>query len=673
MRLGHAGLALLALLGCRKAPLFDVDAQFTLADATWFAEEDTLFVFYEITAEQGLNDESVVEITYETDDEFLDWTSLTDLPSVHPHVPVDCGPDTRCGSASLAVALKPRDVKLRFRYHRDGELSLNPETAFNVVGLGPPYSNRSLIVYGVLDETNEFIQWRGRHQFPAIRNHDAEALGLRRDLLVQDAVFGSARLAAPDNPYGYGATCPDSFLVTGFGDLRTQDRAAFYPDRLPIEASTASTVCAAATVTDANGTFTTGAIARKNAEVRPAFPVLKNPVRDATPLPFFLGPCDRTISAEHEEMLRQRLQIGSIPTTCTDEWDSPDFVPSLVVALRAAVEATRPAGNDLVLTIALNQDEVGVSETVEAALALVLPEERHRTTPRLAGAFVLDSDIRGMTRPELSVSTLWCPSTLEGDITDESTRSCAVAPDNVGLDLGVFTFGTLPILPPRDQYLDFIDEYSVQQAGEVTALAYRVPEFATTTDHTDLGDFGIVTFLNQEIISADSTDAFSYCTGESFDFTFFQSEVLQGGTGACLQLGFNPEDCAAQVLPLGALPDWHQAVNEATYDLGIAWEFPFLLNMDYQAFVAGALTAFGFSVPFGLGSSEQAYYGSEIWASEEIDLSQLLTQCDRFCTHPAFDSAGVYHISDSFESTYAHSCYLPKYPKPGDSGFPLDP
>ncbi len=664
-----AGLA----LGCRKAPLHDLGAAFTLADVSWFAEEETLFVFYELTAEQGLNAESVVEITWTTDDERMPWTALSALPSVHTHLPVNCGPDTRCGSASVPVAKEPRDVALRFRYHPDGELALGAATVFNVVGSGPPWSHRSLIAYGVLDEKNERIQWRARHQFPTVRNQRAEELGLRRAFTVRYPAFGTAPLATPDNPYGYGVTCPDTWTDAGFGEIGTSERAIFYPDPLPLGASTASTVCAQVTVTDATGTFTTGEIARKNPEVRPAFPVLRSPIRDTTHLPFFLGPCDRTISPEHEAMLRQRLQLGDLPTTCTDDWQTPGFVPGLVVRFREAVEAARPAGQDMVLVVALNQDERGVSAAVEEALALVVPEERHRTSPRLAGAFVLDSDIRGITVPELSPVTLWCPSTFYGDVTDASTRSCAIAPDNADLELGPFSFGTLPILPSRDQYLEFIDQYSVAQAGEVESLSFRAPEFAATADHVDFGAFGVVTFLNNEAISAEPDDAFSYCLTEDPEFVVARSALLAASDGYCEELGLPYDTCEAGILSLELLPDWHQYFAESSYDIGIAWDFPFLLNMRYEVVAAGSVTAFGFSVPFGIASSTQSYYGTEVWTDSTYSLGDELTQCDRFCDHPTFDSAGVYHVTDPFAATYAHNCYRPAYPEPGDSGSPLDP
>lgn len=677
-------VAVLATTSCAKVPIVAVDAGFDLADVSWFADEQTLFAFYEVTAEQGLGDPSVVEITYTTDDGKVDWTPIPDLPTVHTHVPVDCGTHRLCGSTSLHVAKEPRDVRLRLLYNRDGALALDAATTYNVVGPGDPWTHRSYLVYGVFDEADRRIQWRGRHRFPTLRNDQATELGLRRDLVVADRVYGSANLTTADNPYGYGITCPSTFTAATLPDVETTDRAVFDTEDMPDAASDAAVVCAQATVLDGTGTYTTGAVAQKNPEVRPAFPELRSPIRDATTLPFYLGPCDRTISEEHEAMQRQRLLIGDLPTLCTDDWASPGFQDELVVAFSDAIEAERPYGNDMVLVVGLEQDERGLVDVVQQALAEVVPEERLQPSPRLAGAFVFDSDGDAQTLPELEPSTLWCPATIRGDGggTSAADMTCAIAPDNPSIELGPFSFGTLPILPSRDQYLDFIDTYSVAQAGEVLDASFRTPEFATTADHVDIGDYGVATFLNGELISAEPEDAFSYCVTDDPTVFLFRSPVMQ--TAAFQDLlqqgcgnGTLPEEfCtygALGLMPVQVLPDWHNYFHEDTYELGLFWDFPFLLHIDYQTSVAGAVSAFGLSVPFGFAGTGESYLGTAMWTTDTFPLTEQLTQCTRFCDHPTFDSAGVYQVGALFRPTYADTCYVPDYPALGDSGFPLDP
>jgi len=676
-------VVLLATASCRKVPLFDIGATFRLADATWFQEEQTLFLFAEVDALQGISENSVFEVSFTTDAGQTPWTPWDDFPQVHTHVPADCGADSMCGSASLHVPEEPREVQLRMRYHRDGALALDSDPKVNVVNAGDPFSNRSMLVYGVFDEGNRWVQWRGRHTFPTLRNQRVERLGLRRSLVVEDQRYGTLPPASSFNVYRYGAPCAPNMTPFPHPAVETTDRAKFNAAPLPEEAAAEPAVCGTSTVTDALGTFTAVAAARKNPEVMPAFPELRSPVRDATPIKFYLSPCNNEISAEHEAILRQRLQLQGVPTTCTDDWQRPGFVEALVVAFTDAVELEREKGNDMVLVIGLNQDEQGVSEALEDALVEVVPDERLRGSPRLAGAFVLDSTTWGLTLPRLEPVTLWCPATLSLDLIPDtaSERSCPTVPDALSIKLGPFSLGSLPILPSRDQYLDFIETYSPSQAGEVTSLSFRVPEFATTTEFIGLGPMGAVTFLNDEKITASATDAFSFCIQEDPQLVLFRSDALSGLgqdniQAFCEQFDLAQDFCEfAQfgAVPIDFLPDWHNVLGDENYELGIAWDFPFLLRLDYQLVTAASVTAFGVSVPFGFASEQEGTFGTLVWTADSYDLSESLDQCTRFCDHPTFDSASVYHVQDAFRTTYAQSCYRPVYPLTSDPGFPFDP
>lgn len=681
----------LVTLGCRefsKVPVFNVEASFSLADTAWFAEEDTLFVFYELTAEQGIGEESVVEIRYRTDDEDVPWTPLEQFQMVHTHVPVDCGRDNLCGSASIHVPIEPREVDIRLRYHRDGELVLDAETLYNVVGPGPSETNRSAVVYGVFDEPNEHVQWRLRHQFPTIRNMAASQLGLRRSLVVDDHRYGNEILANNTNPYGYDVACTDGWQDTDVRQVQTIERAVFTIDPLPLEASDASTVCASTTLLDANGPFVAEAIARKNPQVRPAFPVLRSPINDATPIKYFLGPCDEVISPLHEAMQRQRLQLASIPVTCTDGWEEELWETNLAVEIAQAIEERRVFGQDMVLVIALHREnsDDGLAEALERVLRQVLPPERTRSTPRVAGAFVFDSEGFSQNLPLVAQNTLWCPAGLGLDqLPDASGFTCPIKFELPIPPLGPLSFDTLPILPNRDDYLEFLQTYNDQQAGQVELIRYLTPELTPTTTHVDNGFFGVATFLNGEQISATAADAFSYCPqpedGQVAPIVF-RSPLMSTPLftnliePACLTGELPPDFCinaANGLLPLSWMPFWHNVARETDYELGLNWDFPFLLKMNYRAVLGGAVSAFGVSVPFGFGQSSQDNLGTDFWDASEHPMEQELTQCTRFCTHPTLDAAGVYNVLQRFRGTYADRCYNPAYPAPGNDGFPFDP
>ncbi len=659
--------ALVALLACCdrtgcKTPLSQVNAGFDVSDAAWFEEEETLFFFWSAFADQGIGPESVVEVTYTTDDVTLPWTDVTTLPTVHPHVVVDCGPGKRCGSSSLHVAKPPRGVGLRLRYARGGELTLDPVTVYNAVGRGDPWSARSALVYGVFDEPNERVQWRLRHTFPTIHNEQATQLGLRRHFTVEAETHGALVNAPPaENPYGYGMVlgCPAGFQALSAPQAETTDRATFDAQVLPQSASASPHLCAQATVDDATGPFVASAIARKNPQVKPAFPSLRSPIQEDLQVRFVLQPCQRTISAEHLAMQKQRLRIEPTDDViCLDAFADADLEDGVVARISSRIDARRAQGQDMMVVLVLHHDdETGqVARHVEAALTRVLTPEVTKSTPRAVGAFVLDSYGHRFTTPALAQHVLWCPGLKDATGSASTTSSCALQLGFGDLKLGPLTVGLpLPILPTRQQYLDFIATYSTAQAGEMSKVSFRSPERTTVSTDRPLGTYGVATFFNGEAISAVPYDVFSYCALDPVPPVVFTA--IPGG----------------EVLPLSALPQVQQAFPQPSYQLGLAWAFPWLVQLEYVSVVAGKLTAYTLGVPFGIASDAEAFVGSEQWKQASQPMADALAQCTRFCEEPTFDSDGIYQVLRPFRSTYEALCYRPVFPKAGDGGFPSDP
>lgn len=656
--------------GCGKVPIVDVAAGFEISNAAWYQDEETLFFFYRVDAEQGLGPESSIEVTYRTDEMDQPWADITGLPAVHSHVTVSCGPRTLCGSRSLHVSSVPRDVGIRLRYHRDGAMSLASEVAYNVIGSGPAHTHRSLLIYGVFDQRNERVQWRSRHQFPMLRNEEAQALGLRRYFSVSGEAVGTLPEAArqvDDNPYGYGLlpTCPAEFQALADTAVETTERAVWSDTVVPLPLSDAPTACAPATVTDGIGSFTASAMARRNPEVRPAFPVLRSPVHPCTAIGFLLTFCGRVISEAHQTMQRQRLQLDGEPELCLDDWQEDGFVDALATTMLERIDRVRAEGQDLVLKLALHHDvDSGrLAASIEAALAAVLGFEADKSSPRVVGAFVFDSYARAVSTPDLGRLVLWCPANLPDKdleaIPDAAMRSCPILPDDPTLTLGPFSFRTLPILPTRDQYLTFVAKYSEGQAGGVRQLSFSAPERTPVSENIPMEQFGVATFFNGEVLTADEDDAFSYCAPDDV----LASPVVFRFTQSPLPLP----------LPLMSLPEAHGIAPQASYELGLFWDFPFLLRVDYRIVLAGAASAFSLTVPFGVGNSNTSYYGTTLWEQEEFSVSDLLRQCTRFCAHPTFDSAGVYNVNAPFSPLYYNRCYRPRLPQVGDGGFPRDP
>lgn len=660
----------LAVAACDKVPLVNIQAGFAVADAAWFEEEETLFFFWTANAEQGFSPESQVEVTWRTDDFEQPWIAVSELTPVHTHVPVDCGAKGICGSMSLHVPSFPRNVGVRLRYHREGAMTLDPPVTFNVIGRGPAHTNRSLVVYGVFDEPNRHVQWRARHQFPTLRNEEVQRLGLRRYFRISDPRHGDVGPQVLENLYSYGfsSACPTTLTALDHGPVETTDRAIFDPTELPLTASTSPGVCAQALVTDAVGTFETAAVARKNPEVQPAFPLLRSPIRENTKIPFVLRPCERTISDEHLAMQKQRILAENAEELCIDDWQQPGFAAQIASRLRTRVDQVRTAGNDMVLVMALHHDDRSgqFGLVVEQAMRDLLPTEAAKSSPRLSGAFLFDSFGATALSPELRRLALWCPANTPRDDLDlipsesETATECALVPALLDLDLGPFRFANLPVLPTRPQYLTFIDRYSDAQTGRMTGLSFRAPERTPTSENVPIGDFSAATFFNNEQITAKPSDAFSFCRTETGARIVFRSAL-------------SPDP-----VPLELLSELHHAAPQPAYALGVLWEFPFFLKLDYEVVAAGGATAFAVTVPFGIANPATAKIGWEQWEQGEFPLATTLLQCTRFCDHPTFDprgpgdSVGSYNVSLTFRETFRSQCYSPGFPALGDGGFPDD-
>jgi hypothetical protein len=656
------------VLGCEpKVPVIDVGAAFTIADATWFEDEQTLFVFYRIDAVQGLSEFSQVELSFLTDDVNQEFTPLSSFAPVHIHEPVGCGVHTLCGSYSVRIEEVPREVQLQLRYHRDGLMTLAAPLAFQALASGPAHTNRSAIVYGVFDGDNTHVQWRLRHQFPAIRNEDAEALGLHRELTIAPPRHGTlapvvaAELAT--NPYGYGLSggCPPDFIPLNVPELQTTDRAIFDGNELPLVVSDRAHLCAQATVTDAIGTFTTSALAQKNPETEPAFAALQSPVTVNTPLRFMFETCNDIVSERHRQMQLQRLFLSESDVICIDDFASDGFVDRIARLFEDTIDAVRPDNNDMVLVIGLNRaDRNGAAAArLEEALARVVGEENDKSSPRLSGAFVYDSAPYSIRFELVSRLVLWCPSEFGGDdldaVNDASLRSCAVQAGQE-IELGPIRITSLPILPTRRQYETFVDRYSENLVGTMDSLTFRAPSRTPLSTNLFLEGFGVLTFLNNEAITAEPDDAFSICPATD---------------GFSAVVAFQTDEIPPQ--PLVNLPLVQQQLPQSRYQLGIVWDSPFHLRLDYVSSLAGAGTVQGFTIPFGLNSPASVALGYPLWEVDSIDLRDVLLRCNRFCTHPTFDSAGVYNVQSLFSTFYANACYRPLYPRVGDGGSPLDP
>jgi hypothetical protein len=681
-----------------RVPLVLVNAGFELADAVWFEEEHTLFVFWRFGSDQGLGPTSRVEIGIETATGVRPAQPVASYTPVHRHIEVDCGVQGRCGSVSILLDEEPLAVPIQLRWHEDGELVLGQDAALTIVRAGVPWLQRSAVVYGVFDGDNARIQWRLRHQFPNLGNHDVQALGLRRAFVVRDPVIGDldddARAGFVDNPWGYAllSACPQDAVPHPEGPLATDARAIFGTVAVDDTLVTRQVACASAEVTDARGTFTATALARRNPDVVPAFPFLRTPVQDARPLPLVLVTCNNVVSDPHLEMQRQRLLLDA-GRECVDDLDDPGREGALAARLSRRIEEARSAGDDLVLMVVLNREDAdeAVAAALDRVLHTVLQDERARTSPRAVGAVIYDSAVFFTQFPDAQPYLLWCPGLPVDDLSDvvavaNQLFHCAVSfdvslPVDLPEPLDRITVATLPLLASRRQFLNFVALHGADAVGETRAITLLAPRRGADARDVTLGAFDelrpppldptdpvrpddpsglfaptdVATFFDDEVLTVLPDEALSVCAGEASAHVVTQATLAEV-----------PQ-------PLGDLPDRHATDPQPRYLLGLRWDGAFYIRFDYAFVIATATEVVGLTLPFAPSFPGQVSFREELWTAATFDLRDELTKCRRFCDHPTFDSVGIYQVRAPFSPTFHNGCYRPRFPTPADGGFPDDP
>lgn len=656
---------------CAKVPLHHSEPLFQLAEGSWFADEQTLFVFYELSIAKGHSPLSQVEVRWTTDSGTEPWKPLSAIENVHPHVEASCSPGiTHCGSVSPRVQLRPRDLELRFRYHPAGALTEDTIPALNLVDGGAGSPSRSAHIYGVFDSQNRFIQWRSRHNIPGLRNNQVTALGLRRWFRVTDFHIGDwpsalpnpANIAVGNNPYLYGSLPSCDSLATPWATestVETTARASFLSDRLPDSVAAAPMVCGAAEVIDGKGLYTAAAIARKNPDVEAPLTELRTPIAQAIPLCSVLKSCAAPANSVHLAMQQQRLLCTNLTEICLENLAGLGDQTGLEQIFLSQASGSRTPGQDSLFTVIVHHDDAtGVLQnSVEKALGQVLTLERDRTTPRVVGAFVFDSWPHRMTDDEALLSTLWCPApTLgEDDLPDLSSDTCRVVPD-LGIQLGPLSLRVLPILPTRDAYTTFLRTRSDSDTGRMTALNFLAPLRTPLSLNAYEADGSVSTFFNSDTIPLTAGQVLSYCPMANEGWPFVFRTASESTTRSLHSL-------AAATLE-----------TDEVVELGLRWPFPYFVRLTYQVTLSGAVTAFSASIPFRQSAANSTEAGIELWSRASFPLAPLLKRCTRFCAHPTFNATGAYEVRRLFTTSYRGDCYQPSFPNPAaPEEFPYDP
>jgi hypothetical protein len=653
--------------GCSKVPLIRMYPQVQFAQGAWFKSESTLFLFYEVSGQDGFNARSRVEYRYWSDEGDSGWIPTLQNTNVHKHEAVDCGTYALCGSISQKVSKTPSQVKLRLRYHPEGETDFVFEPSVSLIQSDLPYAGLSYLVYGVFNSLNTRVQWRGRHNFPNIRNLEAEKYGLRRYFKVEKETYGNlaSDLVRGENHYGFGLlpSCSGTFSpwgvdgVESHGPRGVMSLATWVPTGAADGAS-----CAIATTTSAVGNHVHSALAQKNPEVAPAYGTLRTPIKETDQVKVVLSPCQSSPSKKHFKMQVQRILAQETIDICLDD----ERLEARLDAFFQQKLQERTPEKDKVFSVVFHRedsDQNSVDALVNSLKRNFQPEQS-KSTPRSVGVFVYDSGALVRVPNELTSMVLWCPAKAFDDkeIPNNSQRACPVLPVS-SASLGSLSFGNLDILPGRKEYEDFIKKYGETNSGKMTKFQTLAPQNTAQTKvipfrFQDELPLGVASFFDQEVVSVEENQYFSYCPSSTFQISLLYKNALTNQIP----------------VPLEALSTAHLLSPQPLYDLGIYWDYPFLLSIKFDSPLALDIGGSSAIVPFGIPNSNRRNYGVN-WLQEGFEVGDKLKLCKRFCTHPPFDSAGVYNVQTQWHNSYVRSCYQPKFPEgfPGEKSNPYDP
>jgi hypothetical protein len=636
--------ALFVAFACAdKLDLQRIGTNLPLFQTYWFESEKTLFVFYHVATTQRVKNQADVE--YKVDDS--SWISVANAPLVQKHHLVNCGDDQRCGSISIKSDQEPKNVGIRLRFSKGGDLADSFETVPRVIATLSGTEDRSFYVYGVFDKTNKYIQWRGRNNFPGLTHQEANFYGIDRPFSVRDLNgHNDSTKVSTVAPSQYGI--PNPCTGTSISSLLAESQAgediwhpAAIADEFPESCITARSI-------DAIGDVNYSALARKNPEVSPIKQDLTLRFTAAHLIPLIFASC-KDQNPEYLEFQKSRLQMQDHDIDiCTE--DAAFSTESIRQLLLTKIKEARTASNkSLALTIILHyineQSASTIEATVAEALALVLNDSLN---PYVAATFVYDSYAKTAVPVAPKPAVIWCPTL---NVATQTINSCHFAPAK--LVLGPLEIRASPLLPDYPSFLE-LDEQ--QKNGiKVNALRVLTPSEPSSEGKLDIveSEVGYWIFHPDDKINLKGDEFLSYCqkSDPTVSLAYRMLSESNGGTKSSPSL-------------MQRLPEEHNTdPSDQVAQVGLLSPFPFYLTIEYKNTVAlgpkgltGVLTLSKQKLPL----NEEL--GARILGESRIPMDSVLSRCTRYCQHPAFDDTGTYLLGSTWIREFQTRCYEPSIP-----------
>ncbi|SMF71095.1 hypothetical protein [Pseudobacteriovorax antillogorgiicola] len=637
-----------------KVPLIKQDVVLSDFQTFWFASEQTLFVFYTIENSHGISPDARVDINLSPFADSSAWQDTALISNVHQHESAICGDNVWCQSLSIRIESGiPQRIDLRYLYHQDGELAEQYSSTPLAMDRVYPDTNDSYQIYGVFDESNRYVQWRGWHNFPGMNQNQVINYGLRRSFTTAGGYVGSSSLVVNiENPTLYGqlidCTSFDSF-TSELGESSNGD-PYWYLSQLGESYDENPWVCSEATVPTGSGSRTRNAIARKNPEFTAVMENLSLRFEESNSVKVLLAAClDGNYDSDYLDFQTKRMLFDrSAADVCIDDEGFnrvtvADYLESRILDARS--QSSQEVSLMIVLHHTMAEDAADIQAELENALITLLAD----AALGLKGIFVYDSYPKAASALEFLAQGVWCP-TLNSDGT--TLGSCFLSPPN--FVRGPLEVRVAPALPSYENYRELDDNQ--KNDIDVKRIRFSVP---TASQGSLLSVFDSDSFEFRfadplDVITVGSDHALSYCPLED------ESQALAFADATV----DDPSEYAAGLL-FGLPPVHYLRDEERSYVLGVQLAYPFLLEFEYSTTARlGPKNVVSYVAIQNRFSSTETV-GDPRFLMDEIAVGDALKHCLRFCDQPAFNDQTEYNFTNSWDVEYQNACHRPTYPSRG--------
>ncbi len=677
-----------AITSCRKVPLSENFGGFNLGTIDWFPNEGVAYVFFSIKErpERLIQPSFELSWTAETKsggEESQELSPLDVSTGVHEHALRSCGANLVCGSYSFRSDGPIRSARMRFLYDQSSTLSRSIELSISNHANNPADQlSYSALMFGVFDTTNEFLRVHAQHNFAFLPSRKVAAYGLTRKFRVsapqlEDHGIDSLReLAVKSNgPELFPAGVCAAPATAAAGSIFS-GTTHWLSEQLPAS-NGAATACFAAEYLDKDEQSLTNAaykaIARRNPRLTSPSFTLQTPLQAATQIPIVVKICDddpiagSMEDADFYRYQRHILDLNDRPIDICfrfgqEQQFSDDFAAHLSTRL-AAAKASATEDRDFVFVVLFHQLFSREFQQVHAAIAGRLTElgstERNAISPRLVGSLVYTADTIFKPTALQSQHVIWCPQELltpQGLPANSLFNQNCVTAQPFELDLRVINFvAPMGAFPSRQRYNEYVDKYG--DAGLAKKPSVRF--LSVPTGPSSLQESGqTVTFFDNQRYTIPQGEKVRVC---------FDRLGREAAHYRIRPATFGSDDPSLGIAEASVL--WMESADaDAEYRIGLAWDYPFIAQVQYEAAVIGNVGPVTFPVPFQRNRTTYERLGDAVWTTQSWRFGENLQHCSAYCDHPYFDEAGTYQIQGSWSSYNSASCPAPNAPTyPGAS------